>query len=90
MAAACNEDCLIWKLQNNYYLRFQEALNAGIVLVASAGNDGIDVDANRYEPCVIPGVICVGALESYLNTAKGMPITAQCGYLGVYRHCCHA
>ena len=68
--AACNEDCLKWKLQNNYYLRFQEALNAGIVLVASAGNDGVDVDANRYEPCVMPGVICVGALESYHKHCK--------------------
>lgn len=67
----CNEDCIEWCEENNYYLRFQEAINAGIVLVASAGNDGIDVDANRVEPCVIPGVICVGALESYINTAKG-------------------
>ena len=67
----CNEDCVEWKEDNNYYLRFEEAINAGIVLVASAGNSGIDVDANRVEPCVIPGVVCVGALESYINTAKG-------------------
>ena len=67
---ACNGDCLEWKQLNDYYLRFQEAMNAGIVLVAAAGNNGVDVDANRYEPCVIPGVICVGALESYVNTAK--------------------
>lgn len=40
------------------------------MLIASAGNDGGDVDANRYEPCVIPGVICVGALENEVNTAR--------------------
>ncbi len=67
---ACNDDCFSWNVSNNYYLRYLEAISAGIVLVASAGNDGIDVDANRYEPCTIPGVICVGALESYINTAK--------------------
>jgi hypothetical protein len=67
---ACNDDCIQWKEENEYYQAFQEVLAAGIVLVASAGNNGLDVDVHRYEPCVIPGVICVGALESWVNTAK--------------------
>jgi hypothetical protein len=67
----CNEDCVEWNTENNYYLRYQEAMDAGIILVAAAGNDGVDVDANRCEPCTIPGVICVGALENYINIAKG-------------------
>ena len=68
--STCNDDCIVWKADNEYYSAFAEALAAGIVLVASAGNDTLDVDTNRYEPCVIPGVICVGALESWVNTAK--------------------
>jgi hypothetical protein len=67
---ACNDDCVEWKADYGYYDAFLEALSAGIVLVASAGNNGVDVDVNRYEPCVIPGVICVGALENEVNTAK--------------------
>ncbi len=49
---------------------FSDAANAGVVLVASAGNDGIDTGADNYvHPCINDGVICVGALADNGNTA---------------------
>lgn len=62
---SCNGDCMEYKEDIDFFEHFQQAYNAGIILVASAGNDAIDVDANNVLPCCIGGVICVGALESY-------------------------
>ncbi|KAF4732555.1 Suppressor of the cold-sensitive snRNP bioproteinsis mutant brr1-1 [Perkinsus olseni] len=40
---------------------FKAASDEGIVIVASAGNDGRLADT--HYPCALPGVICVGALD---------------------------
>uniref|UniRef100_A0ABV6B3T9 S8 family serine peptidase n=1 Tax=Deinococcus oregonensis TaxID=1805970 RepID=A0ABV6B3T9_9DEIO len=62
-----------------YYDAFDRAHDAGIFLVASAGNGGKDklgddVEDESYEPCIISGVFCVGALgspgQAYTNSAK--------------------
>lgn len=58
----CNAFCAIEKDFSGYYLAFNRALNAGIVLVAAAGNDGKDsFEVNRL-PCALPHTICIGAL----------------------------
>jgi len=67
----CNGDCMEYKDDIDLFDHFQQAYDAGIILVASAGNDAVDVDANNILPCRIGGVICVGALESYKNKAIG-------------------
>ncbi|GIW25812.1 S8/S53 family peptidase [Meiothermus sp.] len=51
-----------------FYNAFEDALAAGRVLVASAGNEGKNANA---VPCKLDGVICVGALEKDQNTAIG-------------------
>lgn len=66
----CNGDCMeYYEEVSDLYSHFQEAYDAGVIIVASAGNDAVDVDANNYIPCRIGGVICVGALESYKYNA---------------------
>jgi Subtilase family len=42
----------------------EQARNAGIILIAAAGNDGQNVDDEDVEPCTLDGVICVGALQN--------------------------
>lgn len=51
-----------------FYNAFEDALAAGRVLVASAGNEGKNANA---VPCKLNGVICVGALANNSNTAIG-------------------
>jgi hypothetical protein len=65
---ACNEACRKYENKSGYYIAFQNAINAGVVLVASAGNSNMDVNATNTEPCMISGVICVGALNTDSNT----------------------
>ncbi|WP_019588398.1 S8/S53 family peptidase [Deinococcus apachensis] len=76
---SCNWFCRRGKDWAGYYDAFDRAHDAGIFLVASAGNGGDDqlgddVDDENYEPCVISGVFCVGALgggsQVYTNGAK--------------------
>lgn len=67
----CNEDCRDYRGDENYYDPFQQAFDAGVVLVAAAGNSTQDVDATQTQPCMIGGVICVGALDNDKNTAIG-------------------
>jgi Subtilase family len=67
----CNYWCRRWE---DIYLHsddlFQFANARGVVLVASAGNDGIDVvDDNYIHPCLNDSVICVGAISDGGNTA---------------------
>ncbi|WP_132997230.1 S8 family serine peptidase [Sulfitobacter pontiacus] len=62
---------------------FQNMINQAffneILLVAAAGNDGLDVTQNPYYPCVYPGVICVGATTAtdekapFSNYGEGTP-----------------
>jgi len=65
----CNSDCQDYRDGYGYYDTFAQARSAGIILVASAGNSILDVDANNTQPCRIAGVICVGALADDSNQA---------------------
>jgi hypothetical protein len=63
----CNLDCGLWL--SGTFLATVDAQRAGVTLVASAGNKGVDVDQAPSWPCSLPpvdgtpGTICVGALE---------------------------
>lgn len=68
----CNWWCQTFsRLSGKHYLdeAFRTASSNGVVSVAAAGNDGVDLGhdywwGNRhYKPCEVPGVICVGAVE---------------------------
>lgn len=45
------------------YIAVKKALNAGIIVVAASGNNGVDIDY----PAAIPGVIAVGSVASDKN-----------------------
>jgi hypothetical protein len=66
---ACNTFCQIGESIIDYEGAFKTASTAGIVLVASAGNSAIDVDAQTIRPCTLPEVLCVGALDDGKNSA---------------------
>lgn len=51
-----------------YYDAFSDAKQAGLVMVAAAGNEG---DMGRWAPCILDGVICVGALNPGTQDAIG-------------------
>lgn len=59
---SCNADCRDHAWTSALYASIKEARDAGVVLVASAGNKTQDVGSVNVVPCTIPGVICVGAL----------------------------
>lgn len=66
----CNGACVWWRSTfTGFFGVISGALASGIVVVAAAGNDTVDVTANTYLPCVADGVICVGALGSYNDGA---------------------
>jgi hypothetical protein len=65
----CNADCQSQHEDYGLYDDYADAQAAGIVLVASAGNSTEDVDAVHKEPCVVSGIICVGALANDSNQA---------------------
>ncbi|TKB89778.1 MAG: hypothetical protein E8D40_13885 [Nitrospira sp.] len=68
-SGSCKEACQDEEEDSGYPKAISDALGAGIVLVASAGNAGMNVDAANIHPCTIDGVICVGALQDGGNTA---------------------
>ncbi|MBA2665593.1 MAG: S8/S53 family peptidase, partial [Trueperaceae bacterium] len=71
----CGFFCRIEKDASGYYLAFGRALQAGIVMIAAAGNDGEDsTDVNRL-PCALPMTICVGALGT--TAANGAHVRAN-------------
>ena len=41
-----------------------DAVRAGKIVVAAAGNAGKNIDVQPYYPCAYPGVVCVGATDS--------------------------
>lgn len=63
-----NAFCKIGFEVTGFYNAFEDARAAGLVLVAAAGNDGQNYE---WAPCVLDGVICVGALANNANTAIG-------------------
>lgn len=74
----CNRLCRGAAVLSGYYRPFVEAQEAGVAMVASAGNRTTlgpitipagDVDELQIQPCTLPGVICVGALAAGSNRA---------------------
>lgn len=61
-----NAFCKIAFEYTGFYNAFEDAGKAGLVMVAAAGNDGQNYE---WAPCVLDGVICVGALANGSNTA---------------------
>ncbi|MDB5046344.1 MAG: hypothetical protein JWQ08_2394, partial [Deinococcus sp.] len=68
---ACNYTCRWEERILGYDKEIERARNAGIVLVASAGNSSQNVDEDYVHPCNYGGVICVGALNDDANTPQG-------------------
>ena len=68
---ACNYTCRWEERIIGYDKEIERARAAGIVIVASAGNDGQNVDTEYVHPCNYDGVICVGALNDDANTPQG-------------------
>lgn len=66
---SCNLDCQVWIATSGYAKVMSDLLEAGVVLVAAAGNDAKSVDDSRTIPCTMPGVVCVGALGVATNEA---------------------
>jgi hypothetical protein len=62
-----NSFCDLYYEDAGIYPALREARQKGVVLVASAGNDGLDTHS---VPCRSDGVICVGALENGQNVSK--------------------
>jgi hypothetical protein len=66
----CNYACRQFERDNDTNRGYSEAVDRGIILVASAGNTTNDVGAENFvHPCILDGVICVGALANNVNTA---------------------
>jgi hypothetical protein len=68
---ACDYWCRWNERIVGYDKEIERVRAAGIIMVASAGNDGKNVDTEYYHPCNYDGVICVGALNNYKNTPQG-------------------
>ncbi|MDX6677861.1 MAG: hypothetical protein QOE31_1913 [Solirubrobacteraceae bacterium] len=68
------EDAIVSFASNNTDDMIEEALAHNILPIASAGNDGVDVDAEdcyiacweqvHYSPCEADGVLCVGGVDA--------------------------
>ncbi|KAF4683373.1 Suppressor of the cold-sensitive snRNP bioproteinsis mutant brr1-1 [Perkinsus olseni] len=59
---------------------FKAATDQGIIVVASAGNDGLPADT--HYPCPIPGVLCVAAL-AYQDTLNLTSWSNYGGYVDI-------
>jgi hypothetical protein len=68
---ACNYWCRQEENVLGYDKEIERVRNAGIVMVASAGNSTENVDSEYVHPCNYDGVICVGALNDDANTPQG-------------------
>jgi hypothetical protein len=60
----CDFWCDLEREIAGYYNAFERAANAGIFMVASAGNSGQNATDENYLPCALPETFCVGALGS--------------------------
>ena len=49
---------------------FQRAMDRGVIVVTSAGNDHLDTDSSVHFPGTLPGMISVGAVGEELNLAS--------------------
>ena len=52
-----------------YVSAIAAAQSAGVVVVAAAGNDGVNIDTHPASPATCPGVISVGATSEYGDRA---------------------
>ncbi|APR76017.1 serine protease (putative secreted protein) [Minicystis rosea] len=66
----CNADCMDYDKDIGLLDEVAKAKAAGLVLVAIAGNYAKDVTAANLTPCVLDGVICVGALADDSSSAR--------------------
>ncbi len=62
----CNEYCRVDRILYGYLKEFAEAYDAGMTIIAAAGNDGGDVVAKSMWPCALS--IFVGAITTGSNT----------------------
>ncbi|MBS2024757.1 MAG: S8/S53 family peptidase, partial [Deltaproteobacteria bacterium] len=67
--AACDDDCMSYDNGIGLIGEIANARAAGLILVGIAGNYSMSVDTSHLTPCVLDGVICVGALNDDANTA---------------------
>ena len=53
-----------------FYSGYALPITTGKIIVAAAGNDGIDALDEHIQPCQISGVLCVGAIDNGTNTSS--------------------
>jgi hypothetical protein len=62
-----------------------DAVAVGAIVLAAAGNDGLDISNRNYIPCKLDAVICVGAVDTagnnIFNFGTGVDIWAPTGIL---------
>lgn len=62
-----------------------DAIAVGAIVLAAAGNDGVDISNRNYIPCKLDGVICVGSVfnngDNRHNFGTGVDIWAPTGIL---------
>ncbi len=64
---------------NDLTVAVASALASGVVVVASAGNDGLADDGDVQSPASIPGVIAVGSVDDHGAIARFSSIGAEAG-----------
>jgi hypothetical protein len=64
----CNAWCRLGRSLTGYKTPFYAARDAGVLVVAAAGNDNVDVAENQVWPCILGPVLCIGALADGTNT----------------------
>jgi hypothetical protein len=66
LSGQCNWWCRNWPYTGYNVLKagIGSAMNRNIIVVASAGNDGVDISNGDYIPCKLNGAVCVGGVLS--------------------------
>jgi len=65
---SCNLDCTLWPGTAGAWMATGQ--QKGLIFVASAGNDDKNVDAEFIFPCLVPGVLCIGAMDAQTVASK--------------------
>ena len=61
--SSCNGDWFCDDSKDLLAMAINKANGWGEAVVASAGNDGVDLSTREYIPCELDGVICVGGID---------------------------